>query len=251
MIKTNKKNLHHLWEILGIKTGQLVMCHSFLGGLGKLDGGPQIVIETLLDKVGTEGTIIVPTFTYSYFNSELYDVNNSPSKVGVLGDSVRSLPNAIRSLDPVFSMAAIGRNSSNLMKRHTKNSFGNGSIYQNLCENDLHILLLGCDFTSLSLFMHLEKINNVNYRFDKIFKGRSRKDTDDWKDEVIHFVRKTDMGFETDRNKIGKIIEIDKMCKLAKYGYGVHRYISAKSVADIVKVQLTQDPNILIKLNKK
>ena len=44
-------------------------------------------------------TLCVPTFTFSFCNGEDYDVQWSASKMGVLNEYIRKLPEAVRSLD--------------------------------------------------------------------------------------------------------------------------------------------------------
>ena len=45
----------------GVKKGQTIMVHTSLSSLGFVCGGAQVVIESLLESVGTEGTIMMPT----------------------------------------------------------------------------------------------------------------------------------------------------------------------------------------------
>ena len=45
---------------LGVANGQTVMVHTSLSNLGFVCGGAQTVIETLLEAVGSEGTIMMP-----------------------------------------------------------------------------------------------------------------------------------------------------------------------------------------------
>ena len=49
--------------------------------------------------------LIVPTFTYSFCNNEVYDVNNSPTSMGALNEFIRKLPNRYRTLDPLLSLS--------------------------------------------------------------------------------------------------------------------------------------------------
>ena len=46
---------------VGVKKGQAIMVHTSLSSLGYVCGGAQSVIEALLESVGEEGTIMMPT----------------------------------------------------------------------------------------------------------------------------------------------------------------------------------------------
>ncbi|MCI9154408.1 MAG: AAC(3) family N-acetyltransferase, partial [Ruminococcus sp.] len=46
---------------LGVRKGQAIMVHTSLSSLGYVCGGAQSVIEALLESVGDEGTIMMPT----------------------------------------------------------------------------------------------------------------------------------------------------------------------------------------------
>ena len=46
---------------LGVRKGQVIMVHTSLSSLGYVCGGAQSVIEALLESVGDEGTIMMPT----------------------------------------------------------------------------------------------------------------------------------------------------------------------------------------------
>jgi aminoglycoside N3'-acetyltransferase len=48
---------------LGIKPGMSIFVHSSLSKLGNLQGGADTVVESLIEIVGREGTIIMPGFT--------------------------------------------------------------------------------------------------------------------------------------------------------------------------------------------
>ena len=50
---------------LGVPRGGLVMVHSSLRSLGHVAGGAETVVDALLETLGPEGTLVVPTFTYA------------------------------------------------------------------------------------------------------------------------------------------------------------------------------------------
>ena len=247
MLRTEASQLRALWAGLGLRRGQTVLCHTFLPSLGRVQPGPETILDTLLEAIGDHGTFVAPTFTYSYFKSEIYDTEESPSTVGLLGDLVRNRSGAVRSLDPNFSMAAIGPAAGTLMRRDTRNCLGPDSTFDKLIRGDTQVLLLGVDFTALPLFMHLEKMHNVDYRYDKRFTGRTRHNGTVFDDESIHYVRDEKRNPESLRSRAGGEIDLDSCCIQRQFGYGTHRFVPAKTVVDVVARGLAKDKFFLIK----
>jgi aminoglycoside 3-N-acetyltransferase len=245
---TNSDDLAVLWRRLGVADGDIILCHSFIGSLGRLQPNSEIIIDTLLTAAGPTGTLVTPTFTYSYFEKQDYDVENSPSTVGLLGDLARARPDAVRSLDPNFSNAAIGREAEFLMARETSHSFGPGTFYDKLCKGEGKILLIGVDFTALPLFMHIEKVEGVPYRFDLEVEGTTITPAGRSHDKAIHFARCDMEGLGNDRLPVGNLLDDDPACVQVEYGYGVHRYVPARTVVNVATDLLRRDPNGLIKL---
>ena len=246
MIRTGRAELAELWRRLGIRPGMIVLCHSFLGALGRVEGGTGAVVESLLAAIGAEGTLIAPTFTYSYFKEEIYDPDETPSTVGALGDVVRSTPGAVRNLDPNFSNAGIGPMAAPLLKVDGPESFGVSSVYARLVQADCRILLLGVDYTALPLFMHLEAMNRVPYRHSKTFHGRLRVAGEVKMTTAIHHVRDAVMDPQSDRRRIGAIIDREPDLAFADLPYGRARMVPASTVARVVTRELARDPLILL-----
>ncbi|WP_089503411.1 AAC(3) family N-acetyltransferase [Campylobacter pinnipediorum] len=48
---------------------------------------------------------MMPTFTYSFCDRDIYDKEKSKSKVGILGEFFRKLKGVYRTDDPIFSFA--------------------------------------------------------------------------------------------------------------------------------------------------
>ena len=55
---------------VGVKKGQAIMVHTSLSSLGYVCGGAQSVIEALLESVGEEGTIMMPTQSWKKLRSK-------------------------------------------------------------------------------------------------------------------------------------------------------------------------------------
>lgn len=100
---------------LGLRPGDDILVHSSMRGLGVIEGGAQAVIDALLDVIGTEGTLLVPAYPMQGTMFEhlskggiALDALHSPSTMGKISETVRTLPGARRSLHPTHSVAALG-----------------------------------------------------------------------------------------------------------------------------------------------
>jgi aminoglycoside 3-N-acetyltransferase len=250
MVKTSSEKLDSLWGELGIREGDQVMCHSFLPSLGLLEGGGAAVVQSLRKATGDSGNLVFPSFTYSYCEGQIFNWNYSRSAVGVLGDLAKEFPGSERSLDPNFSMVCLGPDSRELMERSSKHSFGQDSIYHRLFLRNFKMLFLGVDFTALSLFMHLEKLIGVSYRYDKKFSGKTIKDQRSFPDEAIHFVRNLETRFSSDRRPIGEVLARHPQCRRAFCGFRSHWCMPALAIGDLVFDKVRQNPYFLIKMGK-
>ena len=103
------------------------------------------LVDVLKECVGKNGTIIMPTFTYSFCKGEVFDVDNSKSTVGILTEHFRSLPAVKRTQQPIFSCAVYGKKQEYYLNV-SKDSFGKGSIFEKLHKDNGKILFLGADF---------------------------------------------------------------------------------------------------------
>src|SRR5437764_575975 len=87
----------------GVQRGDTLMCHSSMKSFGHVDGGPDAVIDALLDMVGPDGHVLMPTLTSTYAGTggelSVYAFNpkTTPSRVGKLTDTFWRRSNAVRS----------------------------------------------------------------------------------------------------------------------------------------------------------
>ena len=171
-----KQDLLDTFEELGVEAGQTVMVHCSLSSLGFVCGGPQVVIEALMEAVGPDGTIMMPTQSWKNLdpssgvhweepeewwqlireNWPAYDKAITPTNtMGAVAEMFRRWPGTVRSDHPARSVAAWGRHADYLTRGHDlSNIFGEGSPIGKLYELDGRVLLIGVDYdknTSLHL----------------------------------------------------------------------------------------------------
>jgi len=110
------------FRAVGLTDGDTVLVHSALRKLGPVEGRADGVIDALLAAVGPTGTVAVPTHTWGTVNAKqpVFHQTLSPSIVGTLTNVFRQRPEAIRSLHPTHSVAAIGARAKEFVRDHEK-----------------------------------------------------------------------------------------------------------------------------------
>ena len=249
--KTSIRELEDLLSTLGVGDGDIVMVHSAVFTLGHIESGPSGLYHAFRNLLGDEGTLIVPTFTYSFRRDQVFDVRNTPvgAEIGAFAEYVRKLPGAIRSTDPLFSMAAIGPRADALMERSTHYCFGPGSIYEKLFAANVLFVALGITYsTGLTCFLHLERLAEVDYRREMRFGGQSiGYDGNVYDDWAIHFARDEERypAAYTNRNPLGYRMEEIGISRAVDFGSGHHIALRAQPFAEYVLVELARDPHVM------
>jgi aminoglycoside 3-N-acetyltransferase len=80
------------FKALGVSPGDTLLVHSSFKSLGGVDGGPQAVIDTLLEVLTESGTLIMPNFNFDFCKGAPWDVRETPSHLGVITELVRKDP---------------------------------------------------------------------------------------------------------------------------------------------------------------
>ena len=163
-----KQDMIEALKKVGIKQGQNIMVHTSLSSLGFVCGGAQVVVEALLECVGEDGTIMMPTQSWKNLDPEAgvhweepkewwqtirdnwpaYDKNITPTNtMGAVAEMFRQWPGALRSDHPARSVAAYGKNARYFTENHDlSNIFGEGSPIGKLYELDGYVLLIGVGY---------------------------------------------------------------------------------------------------------
>lgn len=161
--------INELIEEIGITPGMNIMVHSSISQIRKIipSLNPLELINQLKEKLTIKGSLIMPTFTYCFkkndSNYEIFDLQNSKSKVGALTEIFRLQNDVIRTSSPTHSFALWGSALKYFDQNNSpKSPLGKGSILEWLASIDnSYVLLLGCGFNSLTFGHYLEIINKV------------------------------------------------------------------------------------------
>lgn len=150
-----------LTDRLHICRGDTVAIHS---AVDKLNINFEVyrILEILVETVGEEGTLLFPSYHYvgkteDYLKSAdaLFDVQNSPTLLGLLNEMARRYPTAIRSCHPTASVCAIGKHASTLTATHHLDHYpcGKESPWYKMMKYNGKIIGLGEKVVSLT-FIH-------------------------------------------------------------------------------------------------
>ncbi len=162
--------LRHDFAALGIPQGGKLLVHSSLRSLGHVDGGADAVIDSLLAVLGPSGTLLVPTLTGSELlspqNPPVFDPAHTPCWTGIIPETLRRRPRALRSLHPTHSVAALGADAAALLAGHTFSitPCDELSPYGELARcTDGYILLIGVTHANSTIFHHVEELAGLPY----------------------------------------------------------------------------------------
>lgn len=160
---------------LGVAAGQTVMVHSSMNAVGNVMGGPNTVMQALLEAVSPEGTIMmylgwedIPDFVPELPDAQrqLIYAHHPPfdpltaravRDYGILVEVLRTWPGSQRSLNPEASMGAVGNKAAWLVQDHPLNfGYGVGSPLAKLVESGGQVLMLGAPLDTITLLHYAE-----------------------------------------------------------------------------------------------
>jgi len=141
-----------------------------------MEAACNLVSQSLLEAVGRTGTVLVPTYSYSIGKGEIFDPAETPSTIGDFTEHFRLLPGAIRSAEPMLSVAGIGPHAESLLSELPKTCYGLDSVYDRLQKLGprAKILTIGLGLYWATYRHYIEERANVPFRFPKHFKGQVR-----------------------------------------------------------------------------
>lgn len=195
---------------LDIKKGDILYIHSEIFNFGipviNLHDLQKNIIDCFFEVVGNEGTMLMPTFTYSFCNNKVYDKLNSKTKIGVLNEFFRKLPGVKRTNDPLFSFAVKGAKEK-LFLKETNSCFGENSVFDILTQQNAKLVLFGGRYVDHSYIHYIEEYIKVSYRFYKNFSGEIiDEEGSKTHKSIMYYCRHLDVNSEISINSVLKML---------------------------------------------
>ncbi|MBM7836369.1 aminoglycoside N(3)-acetyltransferase [Clostridium sardiniense] len=179
-----KSYLKDEFRRIGIQEGDCLLVHSALSKLGFVCGGEVAVVEALIEVVGEDGTIVMPTHSGDYVDPIFWGNPPVPNEwfedirkempvfnpdvtptfgMGRIVECFRNIKGVKRSYHPTVSFAAFGKHADFITKNHSlEYSLGENSPLARFYELDGKVLLIGVDYDSNTSF-HLSEYRAGNY----------------------------------------------------------------------------------------
>lgn len=238
----------------GIDRGDIVMAHVGMSSLRDLPDGVRgqdamsaFCADALLECVGSEGTLVIPSFTYSLGAGEVYDPSSTPCRnIGAFPEFFRKMPGVVRSDDPFLAVAAVGSRARELFDGTACTSYGDGSFFDRFTRMGGKILCVGVGIRWATIRYHFDEVGGAPFRYLKKFSGAVRRDGAqtpiEWEYSVAPRAPKVDSMSREQGVMIEAMLKGDARLRRAPVGRGEVCSIIAADYKSIVLDMLARDP---------
>ncbi|MEO6907330.1 MAG: AAC(3) family N-acetyltransferase, partial [Abditibacteriaceae bacterium] len=247
-----KQTLLEELRSLGLAEGDHVMMHSSLSSFGNLEGGADTLLDAVLEIVGDEGTLLLPTLTYDgsitlfLRKTQEMDLRTARSFMGRVTETARLRSDFVRSIHPTHPVVAKGKRAADLMGEHHlgDSAVGEKSPYAKLSQiGNGKVLLIGVDHNKNTLIHAAEE-----YYTPYIFNGEIFNVKTTATDGEIYDVAVKGYCIGTHRNfqAVQPYLEKAGFVQQRTIGNSVVSLVQAKGLMETLQRLLTDDPNFLL-----
>jgi aminoglycoside 3-N-acetyltransferase len=154
-VPASEDQLAQTLAALDIERGDVLMVHSDSGAIERLGWEIPLLIDWLINYLGPEGTLAMPTHVTlrGKDGRPVYNVRRSPSTVGLMTEVFRRRKGVLRSRFPVSPAAAIGHQAETLIVDHSASRMPHDghSPYAKLAELGGKALCIGCALDRMTI----------------------------------------------------------------------------------------------------
>lgn len=194
------------------------------------------LLDCFQKAVGEKGTLLLPTFCFSFSDTGKYDYVHSKGNTGALGNVALRRNDFCRTKHPMHSFAVWGGDQEELCAMENKHSFGADSPFAYCKEKNIKQIMLGTDYVHSMTFIHYaETMCAVPYRFEKSFTG-IYVTRDGREEERIYdyAARRLDVGATEEFNRMGTILEEHGVAQVKDYCGFVSRIVRLGDSYDLI-----------------
>ncbi|MBA3816415.1 MAG: AAC(3) family N-acetyltransferase [Parachlamydiaceae bacterium] len=241
---------------VGIKTGDVVLIHSDMRALGmpaSISDAKEILpfyLKTLQEAVGQGGTLAVPAYFYEYARyGTPFDTETSPVSLslGSFSRYVASLPDRVRSCNPLQSIAAIGARAHELAGDDSLSGYGVTSPWHRLRMMGGKILFIGVTIQPMTYVHYIEQQYGVPHMYCKVFQTPVLRAGKQIFGSPVSSVRYLDFDIEYDLNNFETKLIQHKQLEIATVGQGTLRCATAQDVFNTGIQCLDANPYFFLK----
>jgi len=264
--KFYKQDIINSISQIGIKEGDVVYVHSDLTKFGKLSEIKDrleydtVFLDACKEAVGKKGTIVIPTFTYSFGDSfvtekgqmhnpnHIFDIKKSPSILNYFTEVARLSDGFFRSEDPMLSVVSYGLKADQIINNISNFSLGKGSVWENLHKQNAHNLMLGFKFDTT--FIHyIEEKCNVPYRHNMTFSGKIVKEDLEYEKSVIYFANNRKISTKRNRMRLYEKVIEEGILKKTRLGGAHIMTITSNELFESTENLILDNPHALVDFN--
>lgn len=221
---------------------RLVVVHSSLGVIGRLKDPALEVLRALGLALPQGCTLAVPTFTFSFCRTGVYDVSETRGEVGLLGETFRRQPGVQRTHHPIYSFAVRGPLAEMIMACAGPTCWGQESFFELMEEVDADVVMLGCSWDFCTLFHRAEELTQVPSRAPKHFAGRIRENGRERPISAVMWVRHQDLPADNVFDPFVDALRRHGLIRSAVAGRGLVEAAGAKDIVREGVALLREDP---------
>lgn len=205
---------------------------------------PELILNCLLEVVGNNGTVVMPSFTTDCARKGLaFDLYQTPSDSGALVEYMRKRPGTLRSLHPVNSVIAIGNLAESLIKDVSPGSYSWDSPFDRMASCDTVVLCMGMKANLSNSFSHFAETKaNLPYLYNKMLDYiKVSVNGVPVSRQFYMTVRYLDFDIKPDRKRHDLVMRESGLMRFSEWGGGNLHAIKLSDYLDILKRCLNND----------
>ena len=254
----NSEEIINCLDKLGIISGDILYVSSSLFQLGKMEDAHdklslcKNIYNAIMSVIGENGTIIVPTFTPQTARyGKPFILEETKTDTGIFSEFVRNLPNSVRSIHPISSVAAKGKYANKICDNIPPGNWSMDSPSYRMYELNAKSITIGAT-RPLAAWGHLlETMYGVPYLYNKLLDVDVYIGGKKLVEEFYASVCYLDYGISYDFLNFEKLMKKSGAVQSEKVGNGTISSVSAKQYfIEGLKI-FKQNPYILLKTTPK
>lgn len=178
MSRLNRTQFRRCFEEAISPTDDLVVVYSGIWTFGHqfsvpIRDVPRMLIESMLEAVGSSRTLVLPSYTYAYAGERKYSPATSVPETGALPQAMWRAFSCTRTVSALNSFVAIGPQAHSLGEIRGQTLWGEDSLKGYFQRAHARMVTLGIPWKDSLGFLHrIEEAALVPYRYFKTFHGQ-------------------------------------------------------------------------------